>query len=811
MGRVSVITKVSIGLVALTLSLVTGAQFLNLLPDRLQLIAEGRARLCEALALGFAAAVQTGSLSTADATARSIVGRDSDLLSIGLRSVAGEVLFQTVDHEQQWTREQVGDSTLSHIEVPIFRNEERWATAELRFRPLVPSARWWFLHSPVVQLLVFLAVSGFVAYRLYLRRILTYLDPSKVIPGHVKAAFDTLAEGVLILDDRSRIVLANESFCKAAGTTCVSLQGTPASGLSWLRVNVSGEAGELPWNLAANTGTPQKGLSLRLKGVESDIPFTVNASPIVTSGGQQRGVLATFNDVSGIERQKVALEEMVRTLEESREKIRTQNNELTLLATCDPLTGCLNRRAFLDRAEQEWRRAKRNGGFLSCLMVDIDHFKSVNDRHGHRAGDGVLQRVAAILQQSLRTTDIVCRFGGEEFCVLLPETRIDDGLLVAEKLLGAIAQSRMGGISITASFGLATADPKLRRVEELIEQADQALYGAKNSGRNRTVRRDRMPDSPNPALTVSCAPRESQEVPDVPLYAVSALLSALGYRDPMTAAHSRRVADLSVALAADLIPACECFILEIAAMLHDIGKIGVPDSILLKPGPLTPEEWKVMGDHERIGIEIISSAFRCSELTTIVRNHHAFFAGSDRHPGMPRGVDIPLRARILTIADAYDAMVNDRPYRKALPQAAAISELRSCAGTHFDPCLVERFIEVLEARGGSQRLHSLSEPLDRALRIGMQTERLMAALDANDFASLNAVAARLAAVASSLGLHRVAELAAQLSESVASKYDLQTALSSMRELLDLCHSEQTALLSKAGGLSEERYACDTSG
>lgn len=809
MRRISAITKVSIGLVALTLSLVTGAQFLKLVPDRLQLIAEGRARLCEALALGFAADAQSGSLATASATARSVVERDPDLLSVGLRSVTGEVLFQTEDHEQQWQHERVGDSTLSHVEVPLFKNEERWATAELRFRPLVPSSRWWFLYSPVVQLIVFLAIGGFVVYRLYLRRVLAYLDPSKVIPERVKAAFDTLAEGVLILDERKRIVLVNESFCKVTGNLYTNLLGRSASGLPWLLADPSSGVEGLPWNQAAGTGMPQRGISLRLKSVGSEISFTVNASPILASGGQQRGVLATFDDMSEVERQRAALVEMVRTLEESREKIKAQTDELTLLAMRDPLTGCMNRRAFLERVEQEWKRAKRNGNPLSCLMVDIDHFKSVNDRHGHRAGDEALQCVAAILQRSVRTTDLVCRFGGEEFCVFLPETKIEGALLVAEKLRAAIAQASVGGITITASLGLAAVSPDLKRVEELIEQADQALYAAKNAGRNRTVRRDQMPDAPNPVSTRSSIPRESQEAPDIPLHAVNALVSALGYRDPMTAAHSRRVADLSVALASDLMPAGECFILEIAALLHDLGKIGIPDSILLKPGPLTPEELRVMRHHQRTGVEIIDSAFRCSELTMIVRNHHAFFGGSEGHPGMPTGVDIPLRARILAIADAYDAIVSERPYRKAQTPVQAIAELRSCAGTQFDPLLVERFVEALEARGGSQRMHSLPEPLDRALRIAIQAERLAAALDANDFATLGAITARLAAVASSFGLDRVADLAGELNEAVASQHNAEMALSSLRELLDLCRSAQTDLLSKLDRPPGEARTCET--
>ncbi len=324
MRRISAITKVSIGLVALTLSLVTTAQFLRLVPDRFQLLAEGRSRLCETLALGFAADAQLGTFFPAASAARAVVARDPDLLSVGLRTEAGEVLFQTEEHARLWSHERVGDATLSHIEVPIFRNEEQWATAELCFRPLVPASPVWFVHSPVVQLLAFLAVGGFVVYRWYLKKILTYLDPSKVIPERVKNAFDTLAEGVLILDERKQIVLANESFCRAVGRTYQSLQGRAASQLPWLNGDGSAAVMDLPWTRAASTGRSPTGILLRLKGDQADISYSVNASPILASGGQPRGVLATFDDVSEIERQKLALEEMVRKLDESREKIRAE-------------------------------------------------------------------------------------------------------------------------------------------------------------------------------------------------------------------------------------------------------------------------------------------------------------------------------------------------------------------------------------------------------------------------------------------------------------------------------------------------------
>ena len=195
------------------------------------------------------------------------------------------------------------------------------------------------------------------------------------------------------------------------------------------------------------------------------------------------------------------------------------------------------------------------------------------------------------------------------------------------------------------------------------------------------------------------------EIP-IPIQAVNALMSALGYRDITTAEHCRQVAELCVMTAERMMSPSECFVLEVAGLLHDIGKLGVPDSILLKPGTLSDEEWEVMRRYSRMGVAIISSAFGSEELTELVRNHRAWFDGNPREAGLPRGKDIPLPARIGCIADAFSAMVSDRPYRQTMSVASAFAELRRCAGTQFDPELVERFIARVNERGDGQRTAS---------------------------------------------------------------------------------------------------------
>lgn len=788
MKRLSIITRVTIGLTSVTLALLCAAYLLKLVPDPLVTVIQGRGQLCEAMAIQLAAGLHLGDARAVSDTAESIVSRNSDLLSIAVRGVDGGFLVKTRNHEKLWKNKEGARSTATHVQVPLYKQEEQWATVEFCFRPVVPDTPLWFLYSRTVQLTAFLTLGGFFAYRLYLRKILVHLDPSTVIPERVKAVLDTLAEGVLALDENERIVIANDGFCKCAGHLPSELLGRKVSELPWVGMDGQ-ENPDYPWTQTARDGMAQRGRTLKLKnGPDSERSFMINTVPILGADGRKRGVMATFDDVTELEQKTFQLEDMVRTLNDSREKIRRQNTELEQLATRDPLTTCLNRRAFMARFESEWNEATRYGHPLSCLLLDIDHFKAVNDNHGHQVGDNVLQSVAGTIKRSVRNSDIVCRYGGEEFCILLPHTPIENAQLAAEKLRREIDASPIGGICVTVSLGVSTLGPGAQRIADLVEQADQALYAAKKSGRNQTVRWDQMPEVFE--SDVSClsriSTRSAADHGHIPLQAVNALLNVIRYRDPEIASHARRVADLCTAVAGDLMPAGDLFVLEIAASLHDFGKIGVPDAVLLKPGPLTEDEWKVMTAHERIGIEIINSAFEYPELTNIIRCHHAHFGGNPREPGLPVGVDIPLRARILSIADAYDTMTHERPYRKKMTDAEAVAELRRCSGTQFDPRLVERFIEHCVSCPGGSEYHALSDSIETSLRLGLEVERLAVALEANDFATLEAMTDRLVALATKMKLPKIAELAAGLKQSVASEYNMQMVMETSQALIDAC-------------------------
>ena len=790
---------------ALTLSVLLAAQALELIPNGTAAVLQGRKELCEAVALRASVAVQQGDVQAVRKVAAEVMKNNPEVLSAAVRRRDGSLLTQLGDHASNWDAPPGDTSTPTDVRIPVFSGEQQWGTVEMCFRPLAGEGGIPVLGSPLLRLCLFVAAAGFLAYRFYLRRSLQYLDPSSVIPERVKTMLDTLAEGVLVLDKQERIVLANQAFAAHVGEPALDLQGVNVNRFKWKRTNPDEASAELPWADAIASAQARTGAALCLDkaGVEDTRTFTVNCGPIFGGDGSPRGALVTFDDVTPIEKKNTQLRKTLEMLKQSQEEINRQNQELQALATTDPLTGCTNRRSFFAQFDTHWASAKRYGFRVSAVMVDVDRFKGINDRFGHSVGDQVLQHVAGVLKSLAREGDIVCRYGGEEFCVLLTHTDIEGGAMAAERYRVAIESSAAAGIAVTASLGVSSDELGAESPQMMIDEADKALYAAKQSGRNRVVRWDRMPAEADaeklaaaavaaelagpPAGKPEPAAPPAPPEPAIAFGAVTALMSALRYRDAATAAHSQRVADLCVMLGKGRMSVRECFVLEVAALLHDIGKLGVPDAILLKPGPLTEEEWKLMRAHDKMGAEIVSAALGSQELTRIVQTHHAWFGGTTRNAGLPAGQDIPLAARILTICDAFDAMTSDRVYRKGRTRAAAFEELRRCAGRHFDPELVEQFVALLSAHEPAREAApaNAEAAVDRARE---QAERLAMALEAQDLALVRAMAGRMAATANRDGLGVVVKAASDLEHSVATHPDLDELTRQVNDLVGLCQS-----------------------
>lgn len=377
--------------------------------------------------------------------------------------------------------------------------------------------------------------------------------------------------------------------------------------------------------------------------------------------------------------------------------------EQTQAAITDAITGLPNHRAVMSRVDEELARCERAQASCAILFIDLDHFKRVNDTWGHRAGDAILREVASRLRSTLRLEDFVGRYGGEEFAIVLVDADIAGASEIAERLRLAVADepcvwmvedgSTSVSIPITTSIGVAVYGIHGSTREKLVEHADQAMYRSKQGGRNRVSIADLSEDEAPKSAFIET----NTETPQVETTALQVLTAAASARDRGTNDHSHRMVALAEATARSLNrPEEEVHLVHLGALLHDIGKIGIPDAILHKPGPLSDEEWEVMRRHPEIGQKILSQAGGIfSALASIVVAHHERWDGH----GYPRGLEqeaIPLAARILTVIDSYDAMTSRRVYRAAMSPLAARQELQRCSGSQYDPDVVSAFLHVLD-------------------------------------------------------------------------------------------------------------------
>jgi diguanylate cyclase (GGDEF)-like protein len=352
-------------------------------------------------------------------------------------------------------------------------------------------------------------------------------------------------------------------------------------------------------------------------------------------------------------------------------------------AETDGLTGLLNHRTAFETLDRELAAARKLDEPLSIIIVDLDDFKLFNDTHGHLVGDKVLIEVSNALRDSSRPRDYVARFGGDEFLLILPATSRSQAAQVAERIL-----RRMSGTSVLVeklelpiriSVGVATFPHDAGTRQELIAYGDAAMYSAKECGGGQ----------------LGSIERRTRSLEVTVFGALSGLVRAVDRKDRYTKDHSDLVAEYSVRFGKYLeLSADELDALDVAGQLHDIGKIAVPDSVLRKPGQLTPEEEAMIRQHVVFSEMIIKGIPNLDHVLAAVANHHERWDGSG-YPYGKRGLEIPLLGRILTMADALAAMTLDRPYRKGRTRDEAIAELRSGAGTQFDPNLVEDFIAAI--------------------------------------------------------------------------------------------------------------------
>ncbi|MDZ4847652.1 MAG: diguanylate cyclase [Pirellulaceae bacterium] len=797
MFRFKVTYKIALVLVALSVGPLMVAALTGLIPVSDIALMKERQIVAEQMAAACATVLDDGKLHRLDARIESFLQGKHHIRLVRIARFDGKELYANTGFQVEWTLPEGAESALNQFRVPILRNQKTWAEVELIFDN--PS---WHSRSVVrfVGLILLALAINSVSFILFLNRSLSVLEPNNAVPRRVRNTLDTIAGGVVVLDAKGRIMMANESFTKSLACKREKIVGSRLSTLPW-RLAKDAVA---PWDVAVQEQRRCEGTQVFLPmGDGEERCFVVNATPVLDSNERMAGSLISFEDITVLEEKRKSLVLAMAELAKSKEEVREQNVLLTELAARDALTGAFNRRSLFEHLEKSWNEIDCQPDGMVTLMIDIDHFKKLNDQHGHSVGDEVLKDFTKLLQENVGTSGIVARYGGEEFFILLKNCSLKNGMHKAEKLRHTIVTKLAKPYAVTASIGLSSICNHPESISKWIEQADKALYAAKNGGRNQvqcwTPDIDKLEEN-NKTRAIAAQDLSLIDNHPISYHAVLSLHAALTFRHADTAIHSQRVAELCMSIGRELIPANELYKLEIAALLHDIGKIGVPDAILTKPGPLTEEEWKFMEAHEPIGIAIVETAFSSPELMDVLKFHHCRYDGKNQDPTWPSGKDIPLFARIVSIADAYDAMVSDRCYRKGRPYEEAIAELRRCAGGQFDPDLVERFANAKTGWRLDSRFAHDEEIEKNAVDLGYHMERVIHSFEIRDPGSLRLRLGILKTAAIKCDMPHIAAIVEDIIKDSDRKSigEWESLLPILTDLIEVCSTIQRAYLSHVG-------------
>ena len=488
--------RVSLGLSSLVLSLVLMADLMfGMLPEQGAQQRDLRTRVAENLAVQTAVLLEGANPRAIDHLLRDVMLHDKGVKSMAVRRSDGSIFAQSGDHATAWEKAAKEGSGVDNVQIPLTMAGQHWGGVEISFAQAMPQTFWQWLSQPSVLVYLVLGPGSFLGFSLYLRRVLSLLDPSTVIPERVRSAFDVFSGGVMIVDPASHVMLANAALRSwMGGPADEALTGRAVETLAWFKNALPGDRKAHPWVRAMSSGTSVEGEQMEFRLANGEPLMTVvKTSPIMDESQSVRGCLVTFDNVTNLHNLNVQLVKSMAELNESKREVESKNLELQQLATRDPLTGCLNRRALFGRIDGLFADARARDASLCCIMSDIDHFKLFNDKHGHAVGDQVLQAVTRSLGSALREVDLLCRYGGEEFCIFLPDISQEQAVAVAERLrqdvqlrAGASIRS-IAGLEVTSSFGVSTIGPEVHDAAQMIDMADQALYDAKESGRNRVL------------------------------------------------------------------------------------------------------------------------------------------------------------------------------------------------------------------------------------------------------------------------------------------------------------------------------------
>ncbi len=406
------------------------------------------------------------------------------------------------------------------------------------------------------------------------------------------------------------------------------------------------------------------------------------------------------------------LKKSIRKLEKSNRTTLQLNKKLSQLALKDPHTGLYNRRYLKETLEKELSLAKRHAQSLSVLMMDIDYFKSINDAYGHTFGDLVLKQFTQTLKKALRKYDIIFRFGGEEFVIISPRMDRPTSLILAKRLLKTIHAHRFGNqvhvIKLKLSIGVASypEDGLVIRGIDLVYLADQILNKVKEHGGNKVFSSEdiekmegNLPSGNETSVDMELLKKKvyrlSQRANQSLIEAIFAVAKTIGLKDWYSDTFTKRTMHYASEIAKMLkFPKNEIEHIRKAAILHDIGKVGINEKILLKKSKLTTREFEIIKKHPQLSTDIIRPLYFLRGTIPLILYHHERWDGKGYPHGL-KGNQIPIGARIIAIVDAYRSLTSNRPYRKAYAKSNAMQILKRESGTKFDPQVAAAFLKIL--------------------------------------------------------------------------------------------------------------------
>jgi len=459
-----------------------------------------------------------------------------------------------------------------------------------------------------------------------------------------KTTLLSVGDGIISTDKNGKVLIINPITEQLTGWTKDEAIGNPIEEVFCIVDEYTRERCENPVQKVLETGNiielDNHTMLISKDGIER--PIEDSAAPIKDEEGNITGVVLVFRDFT--------------------EKKKSQD-DIKYLSFHDHLTGLYNRRFF--EAELKRLDTKRNLP-LTIVMGDVNGLKLINDSFGHATGDQLLIKAAEAIKKGCRADDIIARIGGDEFVILLPKTDGFEAEQLIKRMKGLSKKERVGDVEISISFGCETKKSEAEEIESILKKAEDKMYNNKLF-----------------------------EGPSIRGKVIHNIINTLNKKSKREEAHSKRVSEICERMG-DALGLKENKIKELKAVgqIHDIGKIVIADDVLNKPGKLTDDEWAEMKRHAETGYRILSTANDMSEMAEYVLYHHERWDGKGYPKGL-KGEAIPLESRIIAIADAYDAMTSDRPYREAISRDAAIEEIRKNAGTQFDPELVEIFLSIL--------------------------------------------------------------------------------------------------------------------